>query len=423
MKKDPPMGVLYIASSLETGGYNVDVIDAHAEELTMDAVIARVKKISPQIIGISCNYAPLHNITMELCERIKTENKDIITVVGGNHASATAPHLLGHCRDIDFIILGQGEYIFPSLIRAISSNIQGIAGMRNVLGIAYMEDGNYVKTQSAPIISNLDELPLPAYHLVNMGLYERYNIVTSRGCPFQCNYCASNIITKHHVKYRKPKMVLNEIKMLVEKHGKKHFWFSDDTFTSNKLQSMELMDLIIDSGIDIEWSCLTRANTTSKELLKKMKLAGCKYISYGVESASDDMLRDMNKKLTIETIETAVTDTKDAGIDVYLFFIVGYPGDTMQDEMNGIDFVKRVCPKGTGYNIFIPLPGTTCWKQLEGDGLVGFDTIEWDKLFMRTSWDDHDDYSAKLASTWCSLTPEEIIDVCNRGESACQVVV
>lgn len=420
VKKDPPMGVLYIASCLESLGYSVSVVDAHAEELTIDDVIAKIKQQQPQLVGISCNYAPLHNITTDLCGRIKSENKNIVTVVGGNHASASYRSLLKSCREIDYVVLGQGEYIFPSLIRSLNAPVQDGRGVSGVNGIAYIEDGVVFRTPGAPIINKLDELPMPAYHLVDMSKYDRYNVIISRGCPFQCNYCASNVITKHHVKYRAPKYVANEIKHLFTKYGNKPIWFSDDTFTANKKIVDELLDRIIDMNIGVEWSCLTRVNTTHIDVLKKMKKAGCKYISYGVESGNDEMLKLMNKKITIQNVEKVLEDTKSVGIDMYLFFIVGYPGDTKEMEDDSLKLIERLHPTGVGYNIFIPLPGTPSWKYLEEKGLVGFDTIEWDKLFARVSWDEHDDYTAKLASTWCNITPEDIIEICNKGTNMCK---
>lgn len=420
VKKDPPMGILYIASCLESSGYSVSVVDAHAEELSVESVISKIKHQQPQLVGISCNYAPIHNITIELCERIKTENKNIFTVVGGNHASASYKALLESCRYIDYVILGQGEYVLPSLIRSLNSKLHDGQGVSSVNGIAYIDDGVITRTQGAPIITNLDELPMPAYHLVDMSKYDRYNVIISRGCPFQCNYCASNVITKHHVKYRAPKYVANEIKHLFTKYGNKPLWFSDDTFTANKKIVEELLDRIIDMNIGVEWSCLTRVNTTSIDILEKMKKAGCKYISYGVESGNEEMLKLMNKKITIKNVEKVLEDTKSVGIDMYLFFIVGYPGDTKEMEEDSLKLIERLCPTGVGYNVFIPLPGTPSWKELEEKGLVSFDTIEWDKLFARVSFDEPDGYSAKLASTWCDISPEDIIEICNKGTNMCK---
>lgn len=415
MKKDPPMGILYIAACLESLGYSVSVIDAHADDLTVEDVILKIKNYNPRVVGISCNYAPLHNITMDLCSKIKIENKNIVTVVGGNHAAASYEHMLKSCRDIDYVILGQGEYIFSSLLRAIDPSSKNDKRISDVKGIAYTDDGVVYKTPSAPIINNLDELPLPAYHLVDMSKYDRYNVIISRGCPFECNYCASNVITKRHVKYRSPKYVVSEIKYILTKYGNKPVWFSDDTFTANNKIVDELLDRIINMNINFEWSCLTRVNTTSIDVLKKMKQAGCKYISYGVESGNPEMLNLMNKKITIQNIETVLENTKRVGIDMYLFFIVGYPGDTIEMENDSLELIKRLNPTGVAYNVFIPLPGTRIWKCLEDKGLVSFDTIEWDRLFARISYDDYDDYTARLASTWCNISPEDIIKICKSG--------
>ncbi len=415
-KKDPPMGLLYIASSLEHSGYKVNVVDAHAEDLSISDVIKRAHEFSPDVIGISCNYAPLHNINKDLCDEIKKERKGIITVVGGNHATAAYDLLLNESRSIDYIIMGQGEYIFPKLLQNISSGLP----ITNVRGIAYLSDGIITKNQPEPVISNLDELPMPSYHLVNMLLYDRYNIITSRGCPYRCNYCASNVITRGKVYYRGIRAIIHEIKYLYNRYGKKQIWFSDDTFTSNKVFADKLMDALTDLG-GIEWSCLTRVNTVDSNLLTKMKRAGCKYISYGVESADPDMLNDMNKGITMDTVREAITNTKQSGLDMYLFFIVGYPGDTEEKVERDFDLVREICPTGVGFNIFVPLPGSKIWDELVSTGKLEPSAMNWDHLFARVGYNEYDDYSANLDEQWCSITSKKIVELCKYGESLCSI--
>jgi anaerobic magnesium-protoporphyrin IX monomethyl ester cyclase len=413
VQKDPPMGLLYVASALETRGYNVSVIDANAEDLSIQDVIVRLKKGFSHVVGISCNYAPLHNSSIDLCREIKKFNKEIVTIMGGNHATASYKSLfeMGG-SDVDIIILGQGEYTFPNIIASINN-----AKMRStVKGIAYKMDGLIVTTPPETFIKNLDELSYPAYHLVDMKKYDRYNVITSRGCPYRCTYCASNVITGGKVAVRSPKNILYEIKKLLTKYGDKIVWFSDDTFTANTKHTNDLLDLIISDGIKFKWSCLTRVNTTSKELLEKMKKAGCQYISYGVESADDGIIDAMNKKITMEDVEKTLKLTKKIGIDMYLFFIVGYPGDTIDTINKSFKLIKKVKPSGVAFNILIPLPGTPLWKELEEKGLVDFRTIQWDTLFAREGGDSVS-YSAKIAEKWCELSEKDIIDTCNKGNS------
>lgn len=410
VQKDPPMGILYIASALEQHGFDVRIIDANLGNLTMDEVVWRCRDSS--VVGISCNYAPLHNVTLHLCAALKRVNPHIRTVVGGNHATALSKMLLRQSHGtIDYIVRGQGETVFPHLMRTVEHNL--------VYGISYVDkEGNVIENPDAPSICNLDYIPLPAYHLLDMELYDRYNIVTSRGCPYNCRYCASNVITKGKVLYRSPDCIVEEIQLLVKKYGNKHFWFCDDTFTSNYRHTDALLDCLLENQVDISWSCLTRVNLTRPELLRKMKRAGCKYISYGVESGDEAILRAMDKRITLDAVRSALLMTKAAGIDMYLFFIIGYPGDTLDSVRKSFDLIREVQPTGVGMNVLIPLPGTPLWDDLVAKGLLDPDAIEWDRLFTRTGYSDYENYSARLASQWCELTEDQIISLCGEGRCA-----
>jgi anaerobic magnesium-protoporphyrin IX monomethyl ester cyclase len=207
---------------------------------------------------------------------------------------------------------------------------------------------------------------------------------------------------------------------LYNRYGKKQIWFSDDTFTSNKVFADKLMDALTDLG-GIEWSCLTRVNTVDSNLLTKMKRAGCKYISYGVESADPDMLNDMNKGITMDTVREAITNTKQSGLDMYLFFIVGYPGDTEEKVERDFDLVREICPTGVGFNIFVPLPGSKIWDELVSTGKLEPSAMNWDHLFARVGYNEYDDYSANLDEQWCSITSKKIVELCKYGESLCSI--
>lgn len=414
VQKDPPMGVLYIAAVLEKEGFNVRIVDANAEGLTIDDVVNVVKEYEPQIIGISCNYAPLNNLSITLSERIKEVRKDIPIVIGGNHATASYKHILSKGKDvIDYIIRGQGETIFLNLVNTLNNKIS----IEKVNGIAYIKDNNIFSTQNEDSIKDLDELPMPAYHLLNMKIYNRYNIISSRGCPYNCNYCASNVVTGRKVTYRSTRNIVNEIKHLITNYGQKHFWFSDDTFTANYKHTNELLDLIIKENIKFDWSCLTRVNKTKLEILEKMKMAGCKYISYGVESGDIKMLQNMNKNIKLQDVKEALELTKQVGIDMYTFFLIGYPGETKDSIKSTFDLIREIKPTGASFAIVIPLPGTTLWEYLESENIIDYDSIEWDYLFAKSGKGKYVNYSAQLASKWCNIPANDLIELCKQGES------
>ena len=417
IQKDPPMGLLYIGAVLEKDGYDVSIIDANAENLSISQVVDRIVEKKATFVGISANYSPLNNLAQELSMKIKKANPNIIIGIGGNHATASDEFMLKNCNgNIDFILRGQGEKVFPSLLDALNHNID----LNLVKGISYIKENQIILNQDAEHIENLDELPLPAYHLIKMNLYDRYNLVSSRGCPFKCNYCASSVICKK-VFYRSPENIVSEIEFLVNTYGKKFFWFSDDTFTSNINHTNKLLDIMIEKKLNIEWSCLTRVNKTNIEILEKMKRAGCKYVSYGVESGDIEMIEKMNKKITLKEVKDALEITKKAGLDMYTFFLIGYPGETMSSVIKSFDLIRETKPTGASFSVVIPLPGTSLWKYLVENNFIDFEKIEWDYLFAKSGKNKYESYSARLASSWCNLTQEELICLCEEGQKLTEV--
>jgi len=407
---DPPIGIASIAAVLLRTGYQVAIIDANAENLALEQVTARVKAENPAFVGISCNYSPLHNPTIQLAELIKREMSCPV-IVGGNHASAMASHLLECTRSIDFIARGEGEVILPNLLNALITGTD----LRSVRGITYRVGQEIVTTEEGELAASLDEFPRPAYELLPMHIYKRYNIIASRGCPFECAYCASNTIFRRKVRYRSPFSVVDEIEYLLKNFGGKHFWFSDDTFTSHANYTHRLLDELLRRQLTITWSCLTRVNKVDRELLEKMKLSGCAYISYGIESGNEEMLKKIGKKITVQDIVQTLDLTHEVGIRQYGFFIVGFPGETEQTIMDSYRLIFRSRLDGAAFNILIPLPGTRVMNELLAQGHIALDEIKWDYLFARTIDESYEGYAAGLAARWTGLSARELIDACTIG--------
>jgi len=314
-------------------------------------------------------------------------------------------------NDIDYITRGEGETVLPDLLSALQEQ----KDLASVKGLTYKKTGAIISNEDAHLINDLDTIPLPAYHLLKMNLYNRYNIITGRGCPYNCSYCASNVIFGRKVRYRSPKIVMDEIEYLLHNYGNKRFWFSDDTFTANKQYVHTLLDEIISRNVQIEWSCMTRVNSVSKDLLYRMKGAGCSYISYGIESGNPRMLRQMNKRISIDDIEKALILTKESGIDTYLFFLVGNIGENWDSIKDSYRLIRKTKPTGASFAIVIPLPGTRMFDDLIDKKLISIDTIEWDHLFAKIPGGNYEDYAASLASQWCDLTHDELIKACKIG--------
>lgn len=414
---DPPLGIALIAAVLEKQGYDVSIIDANAENLKLDDVCSRLMQVKPDIVAISCNYSPLHNPTLDIARMVK-EEFDIPVIIGGNHATALAEYIISLGDNIDYIVRGEGEVILPDLLDALHNK----KDLKDIKGLTYRNKALVISNEDAQLIDDLDTIPLPAYHLLKMNLYGRYNIIAGRGCPYNCSYCASNVIFRHIVRYRSAKHVVDEIELLLSNYGNKRFWFSDDTFTHNTKYVNELLDEMMRRNIKIDWSCVTRVNTMSKELsiskklLINMKKAGCKYISYGIESGNMEMLCKMNKRISLEDIDIALKITKEVGIDIYLFFLVGNFNENWDSIVDSYRLIMETKPTGASFAIVVPLPGTKMFKDLVDMKLIDIDTIQWDHLFAKVPGGNYESYAANLASRWCNLGPDELIMACKIGE-------
>lgn len=407
---DPPLGLASIAAVLEEKGYKVSLIDASMENLTINQTYSRLAELKPDIVGISCNYSPLHNPTLELAKMVKSEF-GIPVIVGGNHATAMAENLLRQSNGIDVIVRGEGEKIMPGLLEILQHGLQ----LSQVKGITYREGDSVVNTPDVPLIADLDELPMPAYYLLPVEKYRRFNIMSSRGCPFDCGFCASHVVFSRKVRYRSPKRVMDEIEYLLKNYGEKPVWFSDDTFTTKQKYTVSLMDELVRRKLGIKWSCLLRVDVITRQLLETMRDAGCVYISYGIESGNQEILNKIGKGITVDEILITLDITHQVGIRQYAFFMVGYPGETWDTIMDSYKLIYQSKLDGAAFSVLIPLPGSRVMSELLEQGLIRLDEIKWDYLFARTLKEGHLSYSADLASRWCELSGTELIEACEIG--------
>lgn len=418
---DPPIGVASIGGYLERHGYEVLIIDGMGENIRNEEILRRIADFKCHYIGISCNYSPLHNSTLELAANIKESFEESVFVfVGGNHATSLSDILLTQSMgNIDCVARGEGETVTLNLIEGLEAG----KPLKNIMAISFSENGNIVHNESLPLLSNLDEIGMPAYHLLPMKHYKRYNIVSMRGCPYACSYCASTAIFKRKVRYRSPANVVAEVEYLLSNYGDRHFWFSDDTFTVNHNHTDVLLKIIRERTLSISWSCLTTVHTVKAELLEIMRDTGCKYVSYGVETGNAEILSHIGKKISIQNIIKTSRLTHSVGLPHYGFFIFGFPGETWDSVYDTYKLIYESEFDGGGMNILIPLPGTRLWESLyESRHLFTIDEIKWDELFARMPNEAKSSFTAQLASRWCDISAEELLEACTTGQRMFSIV-
>ena len=366
--KTPPIGLAYIASILRENGFKVRIIDNVVEKLSLDEIVKKVK--DSLIVGITTT-TPTFNTALKYAKKIKEALENVFVVLGGIHVSFMPYSALKH-EYVDAVCIGEGEYTMLE----IAERIEKGKSLEGVRGLIYKENGRIVDNGKREFIQNLDELPFPAYDLLPLEKYsvlgqklEHFPMMSSRGCPFGCRYCASSLFMGRRFRARSAENVVDEIEWLQDKFGAKYVGFGDDTFTLNKKRVLEICEEIKRRGLDVEWSCSSRVDTINGELIKKMKDAGCNCIYYGVESANQKILNEYyRKRISLDQVKDAVKKTKEHGILTVCSFIIGAPMETREDMMNTLKFSIKLNPDYAQYSILTPYPGTEIYREAKEKG-------------------------------------------------------
>lgn len=326
----PPLGLGYLASNLRENGFKVRIIDDLVEKLSFDELLKRLK--GSKIVGITSTTATF-NSALAYAKKIKNALKDVFLILGGVHVSFEPEKALQN-DFVDAVCIGEGE----ETIVEVAERVEADKSLEGVRGVYYKENGKIIRNERRGFIEDLDSLPFPAYDLMPLDKYtvlgerlEQFPMITSRGCPFACRYCSSSLYMGHRFRARSARNVADEIEWLCEEFEAKHIAFGDDTFTLNKKRVVDICTEIKKRGLEITWSCSSRIDTITAELLKMMKSAGCVAIYYGIESASKRILDYYRKKISLEKAKEVVRATKKAGISAICSFILGAPMETKEE--------------------------------------------------------------------------------------------
>jgi len=309
----PPLGLAYIAGYLEKNGFEVSILDRTSvfarSHFHMDVLDKKTKEwmssLQPQIVGISCCTGE-HGDALKVASMVKRTLANIPVIFGGPHASALAPLLLERYPIIDICVRGEGEI---SMLEICQSN-----KLEDIKGISFRKDGQIIANPLREVYKNIDDFVFPARHLLDMDFYTKRSthlipplfirgtdVISSRGCPYNCYFCASKVALGRGVRFQSVDLVIREIELLIDQYHIKGLSFVDDMFATNKKRVREICQAIINKGINkgLKWACQLKADIVDKELLQELKEAGCVVVEYGFESGSQKMLDIANKKAHI----------------------------------------------------------------------------------------------------------------------------
>lgn len=364
----PPLGLGYLASYAQKFGHKVLIIDALRDNLSNEQVVEKINAAGILAVGITCLSA-FYNEVVELSKMLKAEGKKVF--IGGIHPTFMPKQTLID-TGADYVSLGEGEI---SLKKLLDANFDG-TGIQGIYNLENLPD----KPIKGEKVENLDDLPMPDWGQISPKSYPRAPhgavtknypigiIMTTRGCPYGCKFCASPNFYDRKIRFRSPKNVVDEIEYLVKNHGVKEIHFEDDNFTLKRSHAYEVCKMIVDRKIKITFTCPNgiRADKVDKELLLMMKKAGCYCFAYGIESANSQILKNINKDEDIETIKKSIDIAADCGIDCVGFFIFGLPGETKQSIEQSINFALSSKLTRAQFMIFDVLPGCNLYDDLDG---------------------------------------------------------
>jgi anaerobic magnesium-protoporphyrin IX monomethyl ester cyclase len=360
----PPLGLATIAAVLERAGYRVTVLDANALGIPPEAIAPLVT--SADVIGLTA-MTPTISAAMDIARHLRQAYPGLPVILGGAHATLLPEATLATAPEIDITVRGEGEETIIELLRALEAKrpLDGIAG------ISYRADGRVVSTVDRTDLVDMDELPYPAYHLLPWRRYKPHPphglalpfaaIVTSRGCPYRCAYCSKPVFGSKF-RAQSPKRVVAEVVHLKKKFGIREIAFYDDIFTLDKERAQAIAEGLMQRGLRIFWTCEARVNLVDRELLQTMKCAGCYAIAYGIESASPAILETLHKDITLEQVEEAVRLTREAGLLVVGYLMLGSPGETPETIRQTIEFAKKLKLDFAQFSVTTPFPATELYR-------------------------------------------------------------
>lgn len=364
----PPLGLGYIAAALKKRGVEVELVDCTF--MQQREAIERIKRAEPQIVGFYSMFS-MKKTTLELAYTLRNEGLDgCLFVVGGPLPSWSPESFL----DVfDVVAVGEGEQTMSELADCVAQGKK----LSGVKGLIFRDGKHIVNTGPREFIENLDSLAFPTRDLFDNEAYKKYylehfgysttSMITSRGCPFSCDFCSRPIFGAD-MRTRSVGNIVDEVEEIAAL-GYDRVWFSDDCFTLNRHHLLDVCGEITRRSLDIGWECLSRVDTMDAQVAEGMKRAGCIGVFFGIESGNDSVLSIMKKRITTTQAQRAVHAAKAAGLKVGAFFIVGYPGESNKTVLDTVRFASGLPLDYLSFTLPYPIPGTPLYERVKDHGV------------------------------------------------------
>ncbi len=389
-----PVSLVYLAAYLEKFHYPVRIYDGQVEELSDGILADRLRRERPDVVGITC-MTPMAAEAHHAAKITKEVLPSALTIFGGIHPTILPDETLADPH-VDVVVRGEGEMILHELLQENA----GRGDLSGISGLSWRRNGAVVHNPDRPPLEDLDALPFPAFHLIPMDKYHQIpdaafalplrGLITSRGCPFRCIFCSARLLSGYNYRYRSPDNVLAEMEVLINKYGARQLTLLDDNFVVNRDRTAGICDGMIARGYHqrVVWTCAARADQVDESLLRLMRQAGCKLVSYGVESGTQRLLDLVDKQLQLTQVERAVTWSKRAGLMTRGTFIIGLPTETPEETRRTIEYAKQLGLDLAKFSIATPYPGTPLYQMAKKQGLV--DDADWSRFSSMAGFTEYD---------------------------------
>jgi radical SAM superfamily enzyme YgiQ (UPF0313 family) len=381
----PSLGVLYMAACLKREGIPVRTLPAFALKLDIPGIVKIVEEEKPSIFGVTVTTENRLE-AFDLARAVKRAMPQTMVVLGGPHCMATGQDTLSHIPEVDVVVSGEGERTIVDLARAAEAG-GGSVELAKVRGIAYRGDGKIIFTGPSTRIEELDSLPMPAREMEDMALYNFHidvpgrgklpaaNIMTSRGCPFDCTFCATPVNWGRKVRGLSPEKVIAEIEHVMDRYGARGIWFYDDTLNYNPKRLEKICGMMIERKLGLSWFCEVRVDAMDRRLFDIMVQAGLFHVGFGIESANERVCRDIiNKKATLKQALDVIDWCGQSGVIANPFFIFSHPTETWEEALETIRFAESLKGRAMcSMAILHVYPATRLWDRAVAEGKIPAD--------------------------------------------------
>lgn len=400
----PPFGLMSLAAYLLEKGIEVRIEDYIITNFSKERVEKIITGYNPDVIGATGVTMNIKK-AIKILKEYKKSKPEAITVLGGPHATFDAEDILAEHDYVDYIVRGEGELTFHEMLELIGSN----ASLEEVQGISFRKNNGIVHNPDRPLIEDINILPFPARHLVQLSKYRAFrlpiNMITSRGCPYKCIFCVGSRMVGRKVRSFDVERVVDEFEML-SKMGFRQINIVDDLFTSNKNRCIAICQEILRRGIKHTWNAFARVDTISRELLEHLKEAGCTTLCFGIESGNQEILDRAKKKITIEKCERAIKLCNEVGVEPMTSYILGLPGESVETAKKTVTFAKELTKDFYGFHILSPFPGTEVRDKCDEYGI----------RILTSDWDCYD--ANQAVSETDSISHDEIEQIANEENAS-----